>query len=46
MTFEEWFNEQYPEDSFSKDSPIREQWYQLCKSAWEASRENLRSWDV
>jgi hypothetical protein len=49
MTFEEWYKSTYPGDynlAVLAKSPIAIKYYEQAKAAWEASRENLRSWDI
>lgn len=36
MTFEEWFNEQYPQDYDDNSADFRIQLYEACEAAWEA----------
>lgn len=44
MTFEEWFNMQIDLDDCEV---VRiEEVFSIAKAAWEASRENLRTWDL
>jgi len=40
MTFEEWFEQEFWQ--IDED----ERFVQQMRRAWEASRENLRSWDL
>jgi hypothetical protein len=44
MKFEEWFDNEYPDDilCFSPNIPLRAQWMQLCRKAWEAAWEDGR----
>lgn len=46
MTFDQWFNEQFPQDYDDESAKDRIQCYEICKSAWEASRENLTVEDI
>lgn len=43
MTFEEWFEQYF---LFDEEDDSRADIYFAAKAAWEASRENLRSWDI
>lgn len=52
MTFEEWFEQIFvPEFTpkgkglvYGDDYPYK--YERIARKAWEASRENLRSWDI
>lgn len=45
MTFEEWFEQEFlPQFAYSNDDPYK--YESAARQAWEASRENLRSWDI
>lgn len=45
MTFEEWFEQVFvPEHADVLDDPYDYRLY--ARLAWDASRENLRSWDI
>ena len=44
MTFDEWFEQNFMFDDEEDNS--RDDIYFAAKSAWEASRENLRIWDL
>lgn len=46
MTFEEWFDGEYPEDIFGPYQMSRETIKDIMSVAWAASRENLRTWDL
>jgi hypothetical protein len=45
MTFEEWFEQAYPEGSLGPRE-MRELCKAVARAAWEASRENIRYWDL
>jgi hypothetical protein len=47
MTFDEWYETTYGvsgEDCIDDTEAFYQ--YQVARLAWEASRENLRSWDI
>ena len=56
MTFEKWYKQTYPDDynlvilarspNTLAKSPLAIERYEQAKAAWEASRDNLRSWDI
>jgi len=46
MTFEEWFEQEYPKSDWLPYHMPRETMKDIMSTAWEASRENLRTWDL
>jgi hypothetical protein len=44
MTFEEWFEQTFCKDYFPKGE--RTLYEAVARKAWEASRDNLRTWDL
>lgn len=45
MTFEEWFEQEFiPSFAYSNDDTYK--YESAARRAWEASRENLRIWDL
>lgn len=47
MTFEEWYEQEYgvrPNEVLPNTDAAYQ--VQIAQRAWEASRENLRSWDI
>lgn len=44
MTFDEWFEQNFLFDH--DEDALQAAIYFAAKAAWEASRENLRSWDI
>ena len=49
LTFEDWYKQTYPGDYnlaiLAKSPPAIER-YAQARAAWEASRANLRTWDL
>ena len=46
MTFDEWFEHRYPINTPEGSAARTGQFKDYLEEAWEASRENLRSWDL
>lgn len=42
LTFEEWFEKEYGD----KPDTENDSYAQVAKAAWEASRDNIRYWDL
>lgn len=40
LTFDEWFEKELP------GAQAHSEIYEIAKAAWEASRENIRYWDL
>lgn len=46
LTFEEWFEQRYPAGTPEGTAARTGQFKEYLEEAWEASRENLRTWDL
>jgi hypothetical protein len=46
MTFEEWYEQEYGIHPDLIDDIYAIDHMAACRRGWEASRENLRSWDL
>lgn len=46
LSFEEWFDKEYPEEAFKFCNVTRVDLKDIMKEAWEASRANLTWMDL
>ena len=46
MTFDEWFEQEFWQIGDFESTLAEERFVEQMRRAWEASRENLRSWDI